>query len=73
MRKILVSIILAGMITTVGVPFENATELQVTDLWNGGKTKRIKVDDLRKFPVTMKPGKTKRGGVAVLKIEKLCD
>jgi hypothetical protein len=50
-------------------PFENATELQVTDLWNGGKPKRIKADNLRKFPVTMKPDKTKRGGMAVLKIE----
>jgi DUF1680 family protein len=33
------------LLRLAGVPFENATELQVTDLWNGGKTKRIKVND----------------------------
>jgi hypothetical protein len=56
-------------ISLAGTPLENAAELQVTDLWNGGKPKRIKADRLQKFPVTMKPDKTKRGGVAVLKIE----
>jgi hypothetical protein len=56
-------------ISLAGTPLENATQLQITDLWNGGKAKRIKAADLQKFPVVMKPDKTKRGGIAVLKIE----
>ncbi|MDR1675252.1 MAG: hypothetical protein LBR86_02110, partial [Tannerella sp.] len=56
-------------ISLAGTPLENATQLQITDLWNGGKAKRIKAADLQKFPVVMKPDKIKRGGVAVLKIE----
>jgi hypothetical protein len=56
-------------ISLAGTPLENATELKISDLWNGGKAKRIKADDLQKYPVVMKPDKTKRGGVAVLKIE----
>ncbi|MDR0700530.1 MAG: hypothetical protein LBG28_15130 [Tannerella sp.] len=56
-------------ISLTGTPLENATQLQITDLWNGGKTKRIKTENLRKFPVIMKPDKTKRGGIAMLKIE----
>ncbi|MDR1602008.1 MAG: hypothetical protein LBS42_06220 [Tannerella sp.] len=60
-------------ISLAGTPLENATQLQITDLWNGGKAKRIKAADLQKFPVVMKPDKTKRGGVAVLKIETVRD
>ncbi|MDR2764769.1 MAG: hypothetical protein LBB90_07020 [Tannerella sp.] len=56
-------------ISLADTPLKNATELQVTDLWNGGKARRIKVADLHKFPVVMKPDKTRRGGMAVLKIE----
>jgi hypothetical protein len=56
-------------ISLAGTPLENAKRLQITDLWNGGKAKRIKAKDLQKYPVVMKPDKTKRGGVAVLKIE----
>ncbi|MDR1594129.1 MAG: hypothetical protein LBS43_06550 [Prevotellaceae bacterium] len=56
-------------ISLAGTPLENAKRLQITDLWNGGKAKRIKAEDLQKYPVVMKPDKTKRGGVAVLKIE----
>jgi hypothetical protein len=58
-------------ISLTGTPLENATSLQITDLWNGGKAKRIKADDLQKYPIVMKPDKTKRGGVAVLKIERI--
>lgn len=57
-------------ISLAGTPLENVVELQITDLWNGGKPKRIKASDLQQFPVAMKPDRTKRGGVAVLKIEK---
>jgi hypothetical protein len=56
-------------ISLAGTPLESAAKLRITDIWNGGKAKQIKVEDLRKFPVVMKPDKTKRGGVAVLKIE----
>jgi hypothetical protein len=56
-------------ISLAGTPLENFSELQITDLWNGGKPKRIKAADLQKFPVVMKPDRTKRGGVAVFKIE----
>jgi hypothetical protein len=56
-------------ISLEGTPLENARTLQITDLWNGGKAKRIKAEDLQKYPVAMKPDKTRRGGVAVLKIE----
>jgi hypothetical protein len=56
-------------ISLKGTPLENAKALQITDLWNGGKAKRIKAKDLQNYPVTMKPDKTHRGGVAVLKIE----
>ncbi|MDR1582573.1 MAG: hypothetical protein LBS55_04825 [Prevotellaceae bacterium] len=56
-------------ISLTDTPLEKATKLQVTDLWNGGKAKRIKTNDLQKYPVVIKPDKTKRGGVAVLKIE----
>ena len=57
-------------ISLAGTPLENVPELQITDLWNGGKPKRIKAGDLLKYPVVMKPYRTKRGGLAVLKIEK---
>jgi hypothetical protein len=56
-------------ISLAGTPLENATALQITDLWNGSRTKRIKADNLLKYPVVMKPDKSKRGGIAVLKIE----
>jgi hypothetical protein len=56
-------------ISLAGTPLENAAQLQITDLWNGGKAKRIKAADLQKFPIVMKPDKTKRGGIAALKIE----
>jgi hypothetical protein len=56
-------------ISLAGTPLENAANLRVTDLWNGGKAKRIKAEDLRKLPVVMKPDRSKRGGVAALKIE----
>jgi hypothetical protein len=56
-------------ISFVGTPLDKVTKFTVTDLWNGGKPKRINVDDLQTFPVIMRPDKTKRGGVAVLKIE----
>jgi pullulanase/glycogen debranching enzyme len=56
-------------ISLAGTPLENAKRLQITDLWNGGKAKHIKAEDLQKYPVVMKPDKTKRGGIAVLKIE----
>jgi hypothetical protein len=56
-------------ISLAGTPLESATTLQITDIWNGGKTKRIKTTDLQKYPIVMKPDKTKRGGLAVLKIE----
>ncbi|MDR1339189.1 MAG: hypothetical protein LBK58_03950, partial [Prevotellaceae bacterium] len=56
-------------ISLAGTPLENATELQITDLWNGSRAKKIKADDLQKYPIVMKPDKSRRGGVAVLKIE----
>jgi hypothetical protein len=60
-------------ISLAGTPLEKATKLTVTDLWNSGKPKRIKADDLQKFPIVVKPDKTKHGGVAVLKIEVASD
>jgi hypothetical protein len=52
-----------------GTPLANAEYIYVTDLWNGGKAKRIKAGDLEHLPVSMKPDKTPQGGLAVLKIE----
>jgi hypothetical protein len=60
-------------ISLAGTPLEKAEKLQITDLWNSGKTKTVKVSDLQKYPVVMKPDKSKRGGVAVLKIESVRD
>jgi hypothetical protein len=56
-------------ISLEGTPLENEKQLQITDLWNDGKAKRIRPDHLLHYPVRMKPDHTKRGGVAVLKIE----
>ncbi|MDR1336105.1 MAG: hypothetical protein LBK22_04660 [Tannerella sp.] len=56
-------------ISLEGTPLDGAAKLRITDLWNGGKARQVKAEDLRKYPVVMKPDKTKRGGVAVLKIE----
>jgi hypothetical protein len=56
-------------ISLSGTPLENVKQFKITDLWNGGKAKRIKAEDLHRYPVVMKPDKTKRGGIAVLKIE----
>jgi hypothetical protein len=78
MKKTLASIIFFGMTTAAaaqGTPPPESPEwakdlrLQVTDLWNGSKPKRMTADRRQKFPVTMKADKTKRGGIAVLKIE----
>ena len=56
-------------VSLAGTPLENVKFVMLTDLWNGGKAKRVKVSDMEKIPVTMMPDLTARGGVAVFKIE----
>jgi hypothetical protein len=56
-------------ISLVGTPLENPAEFRITDLWDDGKPRQVKAADLQEFPVVIKPDRTKRGGVAVFKIE----
>jgi hypothetical protein len=56
-------------ISFAGTPLENVAEFRITDLWDDGKPRQVKAADLQEFPVVIKPDRTKRGGVAVFKIE----
>jgi hypothetical protein len=56
-------------VSLADTPLKNAKSVLLTDLWNGGKAKRVKVADLEKIPVILKPDHAARGGLAVFKIE----
>ena len=49
----------------------NGARYAVTDLWNAGPTQVVSSVELSAFPYRIRPDKSARGGIGILKVERL--